>query len=38
MTTMKIERRKKWGYFDPSEKGEQNTHERTYRDKVQSID
>ena len=32
------ERRSKYGYFDPSQKGEENTHGKSYRDKVQSRD
>ena len=32
------EGRPQCGYFDPLQKGEQNTHGRSYRDKVQSRD
>ena len=32
------EGRPKYGYFHPSPKGEQNTHGRSYRDKVWSRD
>jgi hypothetical protein len=33
---MKLKKKENQKYFVPSKKGEQNTHGRSYRDKVQS--